>query len=123
MMNLLWILFAHFIGDFALQTEYMAKTKGLFWVFMFAHSAIYTGIVMIAFQYAGLPSASLFGMSIVIFVSHYCVDMLKDKIIISDEKSKKLTANRIKFYVIADQVFHLFVLIVVFLTGGVKLGV
>ena len=33
---MIWLIFAHFIGDFALQSDWMANNKGYKWIIMFA---------------------------------------------------------------------------------------
>ncbi len=39
--NWLWILFAHYIGDYPLQGDFLATTKGKYIYSLFAHSFIY----------------------------------------------------------------------------------
>lgn len=49
-----WLIFAHFIGDFALQKEWVALNKGKVFYIMFAHCVIWTACICVALQYLGL---------------------------------------------------------------------
>ena len=42
---MIWLIFAHYIGDFALQKEWVSYNKGRMWYLMVAHCAIWTGCV------------------------------------------------------------------------------
>jgi len=50
---MLWTIFAHFIGDWALQPEWVAMDKSKFWVVMAAHAIVWTACVCIALEYTG----------------------------------------------------------------------
>ncbi len=45
-----WLIWAHFIGDFAFQTEYIAANKKS-WYICIVHSVIWTGCVVMALEY------------------------------------------------------------------------
>ena len=39
--NILWILLAHYLLDYPLQSDFLAQTKGKYWYSLLAHSIIY----------------------------------------------------------------------------------
>lgn len=43
--TVIFVIFGHFIGDFALQSEWIAKNKGLYWYVLLAHGMIWTGVI------------------------------------------------------------------------------
>ena len=66
---LLKLVFCHLIGDYVLQIDFIAKSKGENWYHLFVHCALYC-----------LPFYVVFGLTwqlLVIFVSHIIVDALK----------------------------------------------
>jgi Protein of unknown function (DUF3307) len=75
-MNLIWLLFAHFIGDWALQSNWMGQNKSKRWIIMFAHCMIYTGVIAIALQYLGILE---YWKLAFIFLGHYIMDFVKGK--------------------------------------------
>lgn len=70
MLNTLLILvFCHLIGDYVLQSDFLAKTKGENWYHLFIHCALYC-----------IPFYVLFGLTwqlLFIFAIHLIVDPLK----------------------------------------------
>lgn len=65
----IYFLMCHMIGDYVLQIDYIAKTKGKMWYHMFVHCVLYC-----------VPFAVVFGMTWqlgFIFVAHLIVDPLK----------------------------------------------
>ena len=50
---MIWLIFAHFLGDFALQKEWLALNKRKWWYVMMAHGIIWTGCICVALEYAG----------------------------------------------------------------------
>lgn len=63
------ILACHFIGDYVLQNDYLAKTKGENMYHMFIHCFLYC-----------LPFAITFWFDwrlLIMFVTHFVIDMLK----------------------------------------------
>ena len=52
-MGWLWVLFAHYMGDYGLQSDWMSDNKHRPYV-LFAHAVIWTGCVCVALQYLGL---------------------------------------------------------------------
>lgn len=82
------LLCCHFIGDYVLQIDYIAQTKGKNWWHLIVHCFLYT-----------LPFFLVFGwtwhLSVILF-SHILVDTLK--------------ARYKKINYVTDQVLHLIVL-------------
>jgi len=54
--NIIWLLFAHFIGDIALQSDWQAQNKGRYWYVMLSHCMIWSACICIALQYLGIFS-------------------------------------------------------------------
>lgn len=67
--DIFWLLICHTIGDYVLQSDFIAKTKGENWYHLFVHSALYCVPFAIAF---GLSSAIMF-----LFATHVIVDAAK----------------------------------------------
>jgi len=72
------MLFAHFLGDWGTSNSWVAASKGKWWVVMFAHCMMYTGVCAIALRYIGIGEEVL-GWSIWIFFTHYWMDIWKSK--------------------------------------------
>lgn len=49
----LFLLFGHYIGDFALQTQFLSENKHKYFYVMFAHGMIYTGVISAILFYFG----------------------------------------------------------------------
>lgn len=66
----LWmLLMCHFIGDYVLQSDFLAQTKGKNWWHLFVHSTIYL-----------LPFYLCFGTSdalVVVGIIHFVIDACK----------------------------------------------
>ena len=66
---LLSLVICHLIGDYVLQSDFLAKTKGDNWYHLFVHCALYC-----------LPFMFMFGITwrlLCIFSVHFVVDALK----------------------------------------------
>ena len=50
---MIWLIFAHFIGDIALQSDWQANNKGKHWYVMLSHCMIWTACVCVALQFLG----------------------------------------------------------------------
>lgn len=63
------IVICHFIGDYVLQTDFLASTKGTNRYHMLVHVALYT-----------VPFAFIFGCDVLLainFVAHFAIDEMK----------------------------------------------
>ena len=88
--NVYWILACHFMGDYVLQIDFLAKTKGTNWWHLIAHCFLYS-----------LPFAVVFGLDlriITIVLTHIIVDAAKARYKAIDY--------------VTDQILHLFVALV-----------
>jgi hypothetical protein len=66
---LLKVIFCHLVGDYVLQGDFIAKTKGENWYHLLVHCVLYC-----------LPFYIVFGCTlqlIIIFVTHIVIDALK----------------------------------------------
>ena len=87
------IIFCHLVGDYVLQNDFIAKTKGENWYHLFVHCALYC-----------LPFYIVFGMDIrliYIFFSHVVIDALK--------------ARYKKINYVTDQICHYMVAFILYL--------
>ncbi len=67
--NLFLLVICHLIGDYVLQSDFIAKTKGENWYHLFVHSALYVVPFYIAFG---------FGWELGFLVcSHFLIDTMK----------------------------------------------
>ena len=73
-----WLMiFAHFIGDYVLKTEWLSVTKGKFWYNMLVHCILYTGSVgWVLMKWTGYNGFPYVGM-MMLFVSHWIIDTWK----------------------------------------------
>jgi hypothetical protein len=98
MLILLQWIAAHLTGDFILQTKKLVQQKNhrkaASW-FLYMHCFIHAGLV-----YLLSPDKSLWIIPVIIFISHYCIDLWK-----LYQKN-----NAISF--IADQALHITVLVI-----------
>lgn len=66
---LLKLVFCHLIGDYVLQCDFIARTKGENWYHLFVHCILYC-----------LPFYAVFGITwqlSIIFITHIIIDALK----------------------------------------------
>lgn len=73
-MNLLWIVFANFIGDWGLQNPWVAENKGKVWMVMIGHCMVWTGIVCFVLNWLGLFAL---WKAVFLFAGHAVIDKLK----------------------------------------------
>lgn len=87
------LLFCHTIGDYVLQNDFIAKTKGSNLYHLFVHCLLYC-----------LPFYILYGVNVkllVVFITHVVIDILKARY------------NKINY--ITDQLLHYIVIFIVYL--------
>jgi hypothetical protein len=53
-LNLFWPIFAHFLGDWSLQTSYMAENKGRCPMVMVSHVMVWTACMCVGLLGAGI---------------------------------------------------------------------
>lgn len=100
MKEFIFLLFAHHIGDIALQSEWIAINKSKYWFVMLWHSFIWTACICIVLEYFGVFTIS---KAVYLLVVHYAIDSWKCKY------SKKLD----EWHLLVDQLLHLIQLIMV----------
>ncbi len=91
-MTLYTIIACHMLGDYALQSDFLAKTKGESLWHLLAHCVLYTVPFSVAFGFDWRISA--------LFASHVLIDMMKARMHVIGYA--------------ADQVAHLVVLCALF---------
>ena len=90
MNNVIHLILCHLVGDYVLQCDFIAKTKGSNLYHLFVHCALYC-----------LPFILLYGIDWkigVLFASHIIIDVLKARF------------NKISY--IIDQILHYIVLFI-----------
>ena len=89
--KLLLIIMCHMFGDYVLQNDFVAKTKGENWYHLIVHSVLYS-----------IPFL-IFGLSyrlIILIISHIIIDALK--------------ARYNLLYYIEDQVLHYIIILILY---------
>ena len=90
MSKIIYLILCHLVGDYVLQCDFIAKTKGSNLYHLFVHCALYC-----------LPFVLLYGIDWkigVLFASHIIIDVLKARF------------NKISY--IIDQILHYIVLFI-----------
>lgn len=102
-----FLLIGHFIGDFLLQTRWMANNKARKWLPLLTHVTVYTSVVSLFGWLSG--GLSIFGI-LVIYIGHIVLDRQKfitfwvRNIQMADDK------NHGWLSIMADQIFHIILL-------------
>lgn len=99
--NLLWIILAHYVLDYPLQSDYLAKTKGIYNYNLLAHSVIYGLGMALVFKFIGVFTIT---KALILVISHFIIDYKKSH---AKDKSKALTT-----YLYIDQSAHLLINII-----------
>ena len=74
-------LFAHWIGDFILQSDYQAKNKATSISTLFEHVVTYTFTMMIwSFIFIEMCLSSVFLVGLLVFVTHFITDFFTSKV-------------------------------------------
>ena len=97
------LLFLHWVGDFVLQSDYMAKNKSKNIMVLFIHCLIYTAVFAFQVKFQGL---------LILFVSHFIIDFCSSKI-----NAKLYKAGEIHWFFTSigfDQFLHLSILYYIF---------
>jgi len=90
LITIIFAVMCHLVGDYVLQSEFIAKTKGENWYHLFVHCALYCVPFLLCFG-VSWKLATIFGV-------HIVVDALKARY------------NKIGY--VADQVLHYLALFV-----------
>lgn len=81
-MDLIWLIFAHYIGDWGLQSDWIAKNKGSLWMVMLAHCMIWTACMAICMEWLGILTLSKI---IFLFWGHFTLDEMKCHLLSSEK--------------------------------------
>lgn len=98
---IMWLLFAHFIGDWGTSNSWVGATKGKHMIVMLAHCMMYTAVCTLTIKLLGFDN--IVSWAIWIWLSHICMDVWKSKF-----------ADPEKFptwHLYLDQAFHIGVLL------------
>lgn len=87
------LVLCHLVGDYVLQGDYIAKTKGENWYHLFVHSALYCLPFLIVYETTAFHFA--------LFLSHMFIDSMK--------------ARYKKIGYVTDQSLHYLVLLIALL--------
>ena len=98
MENILWILLAHYLLDYPLQSNFLAQTKGEYFYSLFVHSMIYGLGMAFVFKLIGIFTI---WKAIVLVISHIIIDYFKAT---AKNKEKALTN-----YLYIDQSLHIII--------------
>ncbi|MDP4127319.1 MAG: DUF3307 domain-containing protein [Bacillota bacterium] len=107
-----FLLLAHLIGDFPLQTSWMAMNKAEKWLPLLAHSTLYTAVIEII-SLVGFGGLALWQL-LVVLLAHVLLDRRKfvawwvKKVMRTD-----LSGNG-WLGIMVDQVFHVTILALIF---------
>jgi len=102
-MDIIWLFFAHFVGDIALQSEWQANNKGKYWYVMLSHCMIWTAMICVALQFLGLFA---FWKVAFLLGGHWISDSFKSKVPKIPENWK---------YIYPDQLWHFIQLSIVYI--------
>lgn len=97
MTKLITLILCHLVGDYVLQSDYIANTKGENWYHLFVHSALYCVPFILVFGF----SSNIF----VLFLMHMFIDAMKAKY------------KQIGY--VTDQIIHYWVLVLLLVSGGI----
>lgn len=95
---LIFLIFGHCIGDFALQSEWVAVNKAKEWYIMFSHVMIWTGVLSFILLYFNEFTIS---KAIFLSIGHIIMDSYKCR---QDEW----------WYIYPDQAWHILQCIIVY---------
>jgi hypothetical protein len=75
MSSFFWLLFAHLLADYPLQSDFIATTKGKNNIILLTHAGIWTGVISLALVLLDIPFTAL--DVVLLFVVHTIADYLK----------------------------------------------
>lgn len=102
-----WLLIGHLIGDFLLQSSWMAKNKAVRWLPLLVHVSVYTAVV----STFGLLTDGLSWAAIaLIFISHIVLDR-KTFVAFWVRNVQTVKGDEQPWlHIVADQIFHIIIL-------------
>ena len=110
-----WLLVGHLVGDFLLQTDGMAKYKADNWTWMLRHVGLYLAVMVVVLgAYALSTPVPLWALGLALLfigVTHIILD--RRGFTLGWMRLIGITSDLDWLTIVADQVFHLLVLVVV----------
>ena len=110
-----WLLVGHLVGDFLLQTDGMAKYKADNWTWMLRHVGLYLAVMVVVLgAYALSTPVPLWALGLgllFIGVTHIILD--RRGFTLGWMRLIGITSDLDWLTIVADQVFHLLVLVLV----------
>lgn len=110
-----WLLVGHLVGDFLLQTDGMARYKAQSWTWMLRHVGLYLAVMVIVLGVYSLSNPVplwVLGLSLLfIGATHIVLD--RRGFTLAWMRLIGITSDLDWLIIVADQVFHLLVLVVV----------
>jgi hypothetical protein len=107
-MNLLWIVFANFIGDWGLQNHWVAENKGKSWMVMVGHCMVWTASICFVLNWLGLFAL---WKAVFLLVGHVAIDKFKcirlEKTPASIAFDSERNTRRMKSWLYLDQFMHI----------------
>jgi hypothetical protein len=94
--KLLFVLLAHYLGDYAFQSKFIFDTKGKMFYSLFVHSMIYALLVSLCFYFLGVFA---FWKFLAVLTAHLVIDKWKSSI--KDAKKSE------GIYLYVDQALHI----------------
>lgn len=105
-MNNLYLLFAHYIGDYVFQSDFLANTKSKSFYNLFVHCFLYSMTICITFVL--LKGTFYMYQFIILLSSHMVIDFIKSN---AKNKNKQLTT-----YLYIDQFLHIVINLSLYIT-------
>jgi len=110
-----WLLVGHLVGDFLLQTDGMAKYKAESWTWMLRHVGLYLAVMAVVLGAYSLSTPVplwVIGLALLfIAVTHVILD--RREFTLGWMRLIGITSDLGWLTIVADQVFHVLVLVVV----------
>ena len=110
-----WLLVGHLVGDFLLQTDGMAKYKADSWSWMLRHVGLYLAVMVVVLgAYALSNPVPLWALGLALLfigVTHIILD--RRGFTLGWMRLIGITQDHDWLTIVADQVFHVLVLVVV----------
>ena len=110
-----WLLVGHLVGDFLLQTDGMAKYKAQSWTWMLRHVALYLAVMVIVLGVYSLSTPVplwVLGLAL-LFIGSTHIILDRRGFTLGWMRLIGITSDLDWLTIVADQVFHLLVLVVV----------
>lgn len=101
------LLIAHLIGDFLLQTSWMAKYKATKWLPLLTHVSIYTVVIALFGMFSGGLSLSAI---LIVFLGHIILDRKTFVMFWVQQVQTAKGPEKVWLSIVADQIFHLILL-------------